>query len=100
MQRRHFAARVPPFGGERGKALYLIVIHGRSCGGHELPPVAVLPEHSGNARLDICVAQEQKENIIPCQRPPMITTQQKLEILADAAKYDASCSSSGAEKRN
>ena len=30
----------------------------------------------------------------------MITTQQKLEILADAAKYDASCSSSGAEKRN
>src|ERR1700754_4487795 len=30
----------------------------------------------------------------------MLTTQQKLEILADAAKYDASCSSSGAEKRN
>jgi putative DNA modification/repair radical SAM protein len=30
----------------------------------------------------------------------MLNTQQKLEILADAAKYDASCSSSGAEKRN
>src|SRR5215218_11469193 len=30
----------------------------------------------------------------------MITTGQKLEILADAAKYDASCASSGAEKRN
>jgi predicted DNA-binding helix-hairpin-helix protein len=30
----------------------------------------------------------------------MLSTQQKLEILADAAKYDASCSSSGAEKRN
>ena len=30
----------------------------------------------------------------------MLTTQQKLEILADAAKYDASCSSSGADKRN
>ena len=30
----------------------------------------------------------------------MLNTQQKLEILADAAKYDASCASSGAEKRN
>jgi len=30
----------------------------------------------------------------------MLTTQQKLEILADAAKYDASCSSSGAERRH
>src|ERR1700748_475995 len=30
----------------------------------------------------------------------MLNTQQKLEILADAAKYDASCSSSGAEKRD
>ena len=30
----------------------------------------------------------------------MLDTLQKLEILADAAKYDASCSSSGAEKRN
>ena len=30
----------------------------------------------------------------------MLNTQQKLAILADAAKYDASCSSSGAEKRN
>ena len=30
----------------------------------------------------------------------MLTTQQKLEILADAAKYDVSCSSSGAEKRD
>jgi putative DNA modification/repair radical SAM protein len=30
----------------------------------------------------------------------MLSVQQKLEILADAAKYDASCSSSGAEKRN
>ena len=30
----------------------------------------------------------------------MLDTRQKLEILADAAKYDASCSSSGAEKRN
>jgi putative DNA modification/repair radical SAM protein len=30
----------------------------------------------------------------------MLDTQQKLAILADAAKYDASCSSSGAEKRN
>ena len=28
----------------------------------------------------------------------MLTTQQKLEILADAAKYDASCSSSGARE--
>jgi putative DNA modification/repair radical SAM protein len=30
----------------------------------------------------------------------MLSTQQKLEILADAAKYDASCSSSGAQRRN
>ena len=30
----------------------------------------------------------------------MLTTQQKLEILADAAKYDVSCSSSGAQKRD
>jgi putative DNA modification/repair radical SAM protein len=30
----------------------------------------------------------------------MLDTRQKLEILADAAKYDVSCSSSGAEKRN
>jgi putative DNA modification/repair radical SAM protein len=30
----------------------------------------------------------------------MLSTLQKLEILADAAKYDASCASSGAEKRN
>ena len=30
----------------------------------------------------------------------MLSTRQKLEILADAAKYDASCSSSGAEKRD
>src|ERR1700760_4052616 len=30
----------------------------------------------------------------------MLDTLQKLEILADAAKYDASCSSSGAEKRD
>jgi putative DNA modification/repair radical SAM protein len=30
----------------------------------------------------------------------MLSTQQKLEILADAAKYDVSCSSSGAQKRN
>jgi putative DNA modification/repair radical SAM protein len=30
----------------------------------------------------------------------VLTIQQKLEILADAAKYDASCSSSGAEKRD
>jgi putative DNA modification/repair radical SAM protein len=30
----------------------------------------------------------------------MLTTPQKLEILADAAKYDASCASSGAEKRD
>ena len=30
----------------------------------------------------------------------MLATLQKLEILADAAKYDASCASSGAEKRN
>jgi len=30
----------------------------------------------------------------------MMSTAQKLEILADAAKYDASCSSSGAEKRH
>lgn len=29
----------------------------------------------------------------------MLSTLQKLEILADAAKYDASCASSGAEKR-
>ena len=28
------------------------------------------------------------------------TTQRKLAILADAAKYDASCSSSGTAKRN
>jgi putative DNA modification/repair radical SAM protein len=30
----------------------------------------------------------------------MLSTVQKLEILADAAKYDASCASSGAEKRD
>ena len=30
----------------------------------------------------------------------MLSTQAKLEILADAAKYDASCASSGAPKRN
>jgi len=30
----------------------------------------------------------------------MFSTLQKLEILADAAKYDASCASSGAEKRD
>ena len=30
----------------------------------------------------------------------MLSTPQKLEILADAAKYDASCASSGAEKRD
>src|SRR5436305_2370162 len=30
----------------------------------------------------------------------MLSTLQKLEILADAAKYDASCASSGAEKRD
>src|ERR1043165_1183520 len=30
----------------------------------------------------------------------MMSTLQKLEILADAAKYDASCASSGAEKRD
>jgi putative DNA modification/repair radical SAM protein len=30
----------------------------------------------------------------------MLSTAQKLEVLADAAKYDASCASSGAEKRN
>src|SRR5215210_3198422 len=30
----------------------------------------------------------------------MLSTLQKLEILADAAKYDASCTSSGAEKRD
>ena len=30
----------------------------------------------------------------------MLDTRQKLEILADAAKYDVSCFSSGAEKRN
>ncbi|MFN4112450.1 MAG: putative DNA modification/repair radical SAM protein [Sphingomonadaceae bacterium] len=31
---------------------------------------------------------------------PKMTTLQKLEILADAAKYDASCASSGTAKRN
>ena len=30
----------------------------------------------------------------------MMTTQQKLEILADAAKYDASCASSGSKRAN
>src|ERR1700742_2214661 len=30
----------------------------------------------------------------------MVSTLQKLEILADAAKYDASCASSGAERRD
>src|SRR3954471_19479782 len=30
----------------------------------------------------------------------MLSTLQKLEILADAAKYDASCASSGAEQRD
>src|SRR6476646_8266341 len=30
----------------------------------------------------------------------MLSALQKLEILADAAKYDASCASSGAEKRD
>ncbi len=29
-----------------------------------------------------------------------MTLQRKLEILSDAAKYDASCASSGGEKRN
>ncbi len=31
---------------------------------------------------------------------PSLTVQQKLEILADAAKYDASCASSGAVRKN
>ena len=31
---------------------------------------------------------------------PVLDTRQKLEILADAAKYDASCASSGTAKRN
>ena len=31
---------------------------------------------------------------------PQLDTRQKLEILADAAKYDASCASSGSVKRN
>ena len=30
----------------------------------------------------------------------MLSTREKLAILADAAKYDASCASSGAAKRN
>ena len=30
----------------------------------------------------------------------MMDVQRKLEILADAAKYDASCASSGTEKRD
>src|ERR1700761_8217162 len=33
-------------------------------------------------------------------RQPIVDLTTKLSILADAAKYDASCSSSGAEKRN
>ena len=31
---------------------------------------------------------------------PQLDTRQKLEILADAAKYDASCASSGSVKRD
>jgi putative DNA modification/repair radical SAM protein len=42
--------------------------------------------------LDFARRREQIEN--------MLSTLQKLEILADAAKYDASCASSGAEKRD
>src|SRR5688572_11860416 len=34
------------------------------------------------------------------QRDSMMDVQRKLEILADAAKYDASCASSGIEKRD
>jgi putative DNA modification/repair radical SAM protein len=34
------------------------------------------------------------------QAPPKPTLRQKLEILADAAKYDASCASSGTAKKN
>ena len=30
----------------------------------------------------------------------VLSTRQKLEILADAAKYDASCASSGTKKRD
>ena len=30
----------------------------------------------------------------------LLTTREKLAILSDAAKYDASCASSGAEKRD
>ena len=34
------------------------------------------------------------------ERMAQLDTRQKLEILADAAKYDASCASSGTAKRN
>ena len=34
----------------------------------------------------------------PTEHDPMMTVQQKLEILADAAKYDASCASSGSKR--
>src|ERR1700743_3970353 len=34
------------------------------------------------------------------QRDSTMNVQRKLEILADAAKYDASCASSGTEKRD
>jgi hypothetical protein len=34
------------------------------------------------------------------QRDSTMDVQRKLEILADAAKYDASCASSGTEKRD
>ena len=45
-------------------------------------------------RIDRAASKEQKENMA---NPDLKT---KLEILADAAKYDASCASSGAPKRD
>jgi putative DNA modification/repair radical SAM protein len=45
-------------------------------------------------RIDTATPKEQKENMAS----PDLKT--KLEILADAAKYDASCASSGAPKRD
>src|SRR4051812_28584612 len=48
--------------------------------------------------LDSPAAKEQNRNEILGRQ--MLPVQTKLEILADAAKYDASCASSGAPKRN
>ncbi len=53
-----------------------------------------LTEPAESIGIDIAVIHERN------QRDSMMDVQRKLEILADAAKYDASCASSGTEQRD